>query len=123
MSTPENDQLLHLGTRDGNKHWLDLETGRQFPHPEPPAPFHLGPAMEALADRAITCQRAAEDRLAAYCAYATGGRLRLSIGPDEPADTLFVLLRAPCWVPRRRRAEAAEYLTRANWGMSLGCFD
>ena len=123
MATPDNSQLMHLGTKGGIQHWLDLETGRQFPYPELPAPFQLGPAMEALADRGFKFRRAAEDRLEAFFVDAAGGRLRLAICCDGPADNLFLLLRAPCWVPRRRRAEAAEYLTRANWGMSLGSFD
>jgi hypothetical protein len=79
--------------------------------------------MEALAERGFRFRRAGEDRLEAFFVDDAGGRLRLMICSDEPADNLFVLLRAPCWVPRRRRPEAAEYLTRANWGMSLGSFD
>ena len=123
MATPDNDQLMHLDTRDGIQHWLDLSTGREFACPEPPAPFHFGPAVQALTEREFRFRRAAQARLEAMFVDSFGSRLRLSICSDVDADNLFVILRAPCMVPRRRRPEAAEYLTRANWGMSLGSFD
>ena len=114
---------IRLGTRNGLDYWLDLNTGKEISAPSPPLPSLIAVAAQAFSDREYQFAQPAADRLESYLTDPQGNRLRLTICADQEAGNVMVFFRALCMVPRRRRSQAAEYLTRANWGMAIGSFD
>lgn len=48
---------------------------------------------------------------------------RLFVKAREETEQLLVVMKSPNNIPEGRRVEAAEFLTRANWGLTIGNFE
>lgn len=65
-----------------------------------------------------------EANLAFHLAYlGSHGRLEISLRLDPDSEHFMVRVQAPVAVPERARAAAAEFLTRANYGLQVGNFE